>query len=185
MHSDRDRLIELIRRRSFEMSDSPSFRLSSGGLSRYYFNMKPVTQSPEGLTIIGNMFLDIIERLETRPAAIGGLTMGADPISAAVAMASFSRPPGIEAFVIRKEPKKHGMALQLEGCVKKGDTVVIVDDVVTTGASTIKAIDVAESQGVKILAVIVLLDRQEQNGMKNILDRGYPAYSILELKDFL
>lgn len=185
MPAERERLIDLIRQRSFEMSDTPSFQLSSGGMSRYYFNMKPVTQSPEGLAIIGNLFLDRIEQLEARPRAIGGLTMGADPISAAVAMASFSRPPGIEAFVIRKEPKKHGMALQLEGYVKKGDTVIIVDDVVTTGASTIKAIEVAESQGVKILAVIVLLDRQEQNGMENILARGYPAYSILELRDFL
>jgi len=185
MNGDRDRLIRLIRERAFQLADEPVFRLSSGGRSRYYFNMKPVTHSPEGLHLIGGLYLEALDRMEIRPAAIGGLTMGADPIAVAVALASFRKPPPVEAFVIRKEPKAHGMALQLEGHVREGDTVVIVDDVVTTGASTLKAIDVAEAQGVRILGVLVLLDREEQNGMNRIRERGYPAEAILRLRDFL
>jgi len=185
MNSDKSRLIELVRDRSFQMSDTPSFKLSSGGTSRFYFNMKPVTHSPEGLHLIGGLYLDRLDELGIRPAAIGGLTMGADPIADAVALASYHRPPGIEAFVIRKEPKQHGMTLQLEGQVREGDSVVIVDDVVTTGGATLKAIDVAEAQNVQIKAVVVLLDREEKNGMQNIASRGYPAHAILRLRDFL
>ncbi len=185
MNTAKNRLIELIKKRSFKMTEEPSFHLSSGGMSRFYFNMKPVTHSPEGLTLIGKLYLDKLNELGIRPISVGGLTMGADPIADAIAMASFTRQPAIEAFVIRKEPKQHGMKLQLEGYVKPGDTALIIDDVVTTGASTIKAIEIAEEFGVKILAVIVLVNRCEQNGMENISRRGYPTYSILNIEDFI
>ncbi|MBI5140711.1 MAG: orotate phosphoribosyltransferase [Nitrospirae bacterium] len=167
------------------MADEPIYKLASGATSRFYFNMKPTAHSPEGLTLIGGLYLDKMDELGIRPDAIGGLTMGADPIAAAVAMTSFARKPPVEAFVIRKEPKKYGMTLQLEGHVKAGDSVVIVDDVVTTGGSTIKAINVAKECGVHILAVIVLLDRCEQNGMENVSAQGCPAYSILNIHDFM
>lgn len=185
MKEDRLQLIEMIRQRSFRSTETPSFRLSSGAMSRFYFDLKPVTHSPTGLKFIGDLYLDKMDELGIRPDAIGGLTMGADPIAVAVARASFDRPPHVEAFVIRKEPKQHGTAQQLEGYVRQGDRVVIVDDVVTTGASTIKAIRAAEVQKVTILAVVVLLDRCEQNGMKNIEACGYPAYSILNIHDFV
>jgi len=185
MNTAKNRLIELIKKRSFKMTEEPSFHLSSGSMSRFYFNMKPVTHSPEGLTLIGDLYMDKLNELGIRPLSIGGLTMGADPIADAVAMASFKRQPAVEAFVIRKEPKQHGMKLQLEGYVKPCNTAVIIDDVVTTGASTIKAIEIAEDFGVEILAVIVLVNRCEQNGMENINRRGYPVYSILDIEDFL
>lgn len=184
MNKARQQLIDMIRERSFRMTETPTFKLSSGGMSRFYFNLKPVTHSPMGLRCIGSLFLDKIDETGLRPDAIGGLTMGADPLAVAVALASLQRGPTIEAFVIRKEPKQHGTKQQLEGHVKAGDTVIIVDDVVTTGASTIKAIKAAEAQDVKILAAIVLLDRCEQNGMDNIRACGYPAYSILTINDF-
>jgi len=185
MNGGKQELIQMIRERSFRLTESPTFRLSSGAMSRFYFNMKPVTYSPMGLKMIGELYLKQLDEVGLRPDAIGGLTMGADPIAAAVARASCESPPLIEAFVIRKEPKQHGTAQQLEGYVKAGDRVVIVDDVVTTGASTIKAIRAAEAQDVKIVGVVVLLDRGEQNGMQNIVDCGYPAYSLLNIRDFV
>ena len=182
----KQRLIELIIERTFRFTETPSFKLASGTMSNYYFNCKPTTLNSEGMYLVGNLMYALVKsRKSWKARAVGGLTLGADPVSNAIAYAAYMKDDPFESFVVRKEPKKHGTALQLEGYVKEGDTVVIVDDVVTTGASTIKVIEVAESQGVKILAVILLLDRQEQNGMENIQQRGYPASSILELKDFL
>jgi len=183
--SDKERLIELIRDRAFKYSETPSFRLSSGLMSRYYFNLKKVTYTPEGQFLIGRLFYEKIRDLNLSPKAIGGLTLGADPIALAVARCSYDAKDPIEAFVIRKEPKAHGMGLQIEGNVVAGDRVVIVDDVVTSGASTIKAIDIAEGHGLQIVAVMALLDRCEQNGRQNIEAKGYPFYSIVTLNDVL
>ncbi|HEB75672.1 MAG TPA: orotate phosphoribosyltransferase [Nitrospirae bacterium] len=183
--NDRERLIELIRDRAFKYSETPAFRLSSGIMSRYYFNLKKVTFSPEGQYLVGRLFYGKIKELGTSPKAVGGLTLGADPIATAVARYSYDAGDPIEAFVIRKEPKAHGMGLQIEGCVAPGDRVVIVEDVVTSGASTIKAIDAAEGFGLKIVAVMALLDRCEQNGRQNIEAKGYPFYSIVTLHDVL
>jgi len=182
---EKTRLIELVRERSFKMTDEPSFKLTSGAVSRFYFNMKPVTHTPEGMFLIGSLYLHMLENQGIKARAIGGLTMGADPISAAVALSSWHRKTPIEAFVIRKEPKKHGTRSQVEGYVREGDPVVIVDDVVTTGGSTIKAIEAAERAGLVIKAVVVLLDRCEQNGRENIAAKGYPVHSILDINDFL
>lgn len=110
--------------------------------------------------------------------------MGADPIASAVARYSYDMQYPIEAFAIRKEPKEHGLGLQIEGNVKEGDHVIIVDDVVTTGGSTIKAIQIAQSHGLLIDAVIILVDRCEFNGRQNIEAYGYPVYDILTINDF-
>jgi orotate phosphoribosyltransferase len=181
----KERLIELIKERSFQYSETPSFKLSSGGYSQFYFNMKKTTHSPEGLYLLGRLFFEKIRELGLNPDAIGGLTMGADPIASAVARYSYDTGMPIEAFVIRKEPKTHGLMLQVEGNVSKGANVVIVDDVVTTGGSTINAINIARENGLNILAVIVMLDRCEQNGKHNIESLGYPVYSILTIDDFM
>ncbi len=179
------RLIDYIKRHSFQHSDKPIFRLTSGQMSNFYFNLKKTTYCPVGQYLIGNLVFDKIQELNLKPKAIGGLTMGADPISTATAYASYERNLPIEAFVIRKEPKGHGMMLQIEGNVKAGDDVIIVDDVVTTGGSTIKAINIARNAGLNIIAVIILLDRCEQNGRQNIERLGYPVYPILTIKDFI
>lgn len=178
-------LIEIIKERSFQYSSEPKFKLVSGAFSNFYFNMKKTTQSPDGIYLVGRIVFEKIKELGLRPDAIGGLTMGADPIAYAVAMYSYSVKEPIQAFVIRKEPKEHGMRLPIEGNVKTGDHVIIIDDVITTGGSTIKAINVAKENGLIIDAVIVLVDRCEQNGRQNIEALGYPVYDILTVNDFV
>lgn len=182
--SDKQRLIEFVKGRSFLQSDKPVFRLSSGEMSNVYFDLRLTTLSPEGQYLIGNLLFDTLREHGLKPKAVGGLTMGADPVSSATAFASYVKGEPIEAFVIRKEPKKHGRGLQVEGNVEAGDEVVIVDDVLTTGGSVIKAIDIAREAGLKILAVVVVLDRCEHNGRENVEKLGYPVYSLLTVKDF-
>ncbi len=181
----RERLRSLISERAFKMTEKPSFRLSSGKLSRYYFNLKKVNYSPEGQYLVGRLIYEKIKELNLKPKGIGGLTLGADPIATAVARYSYDMKDFIEAFVIRKEPKGHGTQSQIEGNIQKGDEVIIIDDVVTTGGSTIKAIEAAEREGLKILAVIAVLDRCEENGKENIMKKGYPFYSIFTIDEFL
>lgn len=181
----KERLVEYIRKYSFMRSDKPIYKLTSGNVSNFYFNLKKTTYAPEGLYLAGNLMFDKIKELGLKPRAIGGLTMGADPIALATAYASYLREEPIEAVVIRKEPKGHGTMSQIEGNVKEGDEVIIIDDVVTTGGSTIKAIEAAEKAGLKIIAIIILLDRCEFGGRQNIEMRGYPVHSILTIKDFV
>ena len=134
--------------------------------------------------LVGKIVFEKIRELKLKPDAIGGLTLGADPIAYAVAMHSYEAGEPIEAFVIRKEPKGHGLKLPIEGNVKSGDRVIIIDDVVTTGGSTIKAINVARENGMIVDAVIVLVDRCEHNGRQNIEALGCPVHAILTINDF-
>lgn len=180
-----ERLIQIIRDRSFQYSNTPKFKLTSGAVSCFYFNMKKTTQSPEGMYIVGKIIFEKIKELGLKPDAIGGLTLGADPIAYAVAMHSQIAKEPINAFVIRKEPKGHGLKLPIEGDIKSGDHVIIVDDVVTTGGSTIKAINTAKENGLIIDAAIILLDRCEQNGRQNIEELGYPVHCILNVHNFI
>ena len=182
---DRAKLIEMIKKKSFQESDTPSFPLSSGKMSKYYFNMKAVTMDACGEVLIGAIVFDEIQRLGLRPKAIGGLTMGADPIAIVTAYTSFIKNDPIQAFMIRKEPKSHGVGLQVEGDVQKNDKVIIVDDVVTTGKSTIKAMRIAGEHGLDVLAAIVLVDRCEENGRENIEAEGIQLHSILTIHDFI
>ena len=182
---NKQRLVEYIKKHSFMRSDKPIYKLTSGNVSSFYFNLKKTTHAPECLYLVGNLMFDKIKELGLKPKAIGGLTMGADPIAMATAYTSYLRNEPIEAIVIRKEPKGHGTMSQIEGNVKEGDEVIIIDDVVTTGGSTIKAIEAAEKAGLKIIAVIILLDRCEFEGRQNIERRGYPVHSLLTIKDFV
>lgn len=181
---NRQRLIEFIKKKSFLRSEKPIYRLASGKMSNFYFDLRLTTLSPEGQHLIGNLLYEKIKELGLRPKGAGGLTMGADPVATALAYSSFLRGDPIEAFVIRKEPKAHGRGLQVEGNVGEGDDVVILDDVLTTGGSVIKAINIAKEAGLNILAVVVVLDRCEQNGRKNVEKLGYPVHSLLTIKDF-
>lgn len=180
----RESLIEYIKKHSFQKSDKPVFRLASGNMSNFYFNLKKTTYSPEGQYLVGNLVFEKVRELGVRPKAIGGLTMGADPIAAATAYTSYLRKEPVEAIVIRKEAKDHGTMGRIEGNVSAGDDVIIIDDVVTTGGSTIKAIGAAKKAGLNIIAVIILLDRCESGGRENIERLGYPVHSILTIKDF-
>lgn len=181
---ERERLIGYIKERCFLKSEEPVFRLSSGRMSSFYFDLRLATLSPEGQYLIGKLIFEKVAALGLRPKGIGGLTMGADPVSTATAFYSYLKGEPLEAFVIRKEPKAHGRGLRIEGNVNRGDDVVIVDDVLTTGGSTIKAVNIAKEAGLDVLCVIVVLDRCEQEGRENVEKLGYKVHSLLTMRDF-
>jgi orotate phosphoribosyltransferase len=170
------RLLELIIGKAFKYSEEPIFKLVSGKMSNYYFNCKTVALHPEGMYLIGNLLFERIKDLDIK--GIGGLTLGADPIAYAVAYTSHLKEKPVEAFVVRKTPKSHGTMQWVEGNVKKGDRVVIVDDVITTGKSTSEAITRALEGGLEIVKVIILIDRQE-GGKETIENLGYKVDSII------
>ena len=124
--------------------------------------------SAEGMVLIGRMGWDAIRRVGWRPAAVGGLTMGADPVSYAIAAASFGSDAPVDAFSIRKEAKDHGTGRVIEGNFKPGDDVVIVEDVITSGASARRAAEAVEKAGGKVLGIVAVVDREE--GGKDILE---------------
>ena len=151
-------------------------------MSRYYIDCKKVTLDPKGATLIGRLVFRWIKTL--RPQGIGGLTLGADPIALAVAVTSYLEGQPIPAFIIRKEPKGHGSQAWIEGNLPEGAAVVVVEDVVTTGGSTIKAIERLKAHGCKILRVLALVDRLE-GGRETIEASGYPLESMFTVDDFL
>ena len=176
----KDRLKELILEYTFQYSDTPSFKLAHGGVSQYYFNCKRITFDPEGQFLIGNLIFQAIRDLDVR--AIGGLTLGADPIADAVAYTSWVERQPIQAFVVRKKQKDHGIISLIEGKVNPGDRVVVVDDVVTTGGSTLQAIEACRHAGLEVVKAVVLVDRQEMNGRENIL-KEVPQLEALVTRD--
>jgi orotate phosphoribosyltransferase len=159
------RLAEIIIEKSFKYRDNPPFTLASGKTSNYYFNCKPTTLDPEGMNLIGQIVFDMLASSDV--TAAGGLTLGADPIANALSVISFQRGRPIKSFVVRKDVKDHGTRSAVEGNVSKGEKVVIIDDVITTGGSTITAIEKAREAGLVVERVIALIDREE-GGRENI-----------------
>ena len=152
-------LIDILCRKSFKYSKEPTFKLVSGKLSRYYINCKPTTLSARGMYLAGHL---IFEEVRDRDlSGIGGLTFGADPLAVATAFASEMNGQAIDAFSIRKTQKDHGIVRWIEGDIQPGQRVVIIDDVATTGGSTIKAIERAQQEGLSVAKVVILVDRQE------------------------
>lgn len=178
----KNRLIELIIEKAFKYSKDPVFRLVSGNMSNYYFNCKAVTLHPEGMYLIGNLIFDLISDFAVK--GIGGLTLGADPIACAVAYTSHTRKRPIEAFVVRKTAKAHGTMQWIEGNITKGDSVVIVDDVITTGKSTIEAITKAKEGGLRIVTVVALIDRQE-GGREAVEALGYRLNALITREEVM
>jgi len=176
----RSRLIELLLEFAFQYSDTPRFKLAHGGTSQFYFNCKRVTLDPEGQYLIGNLVFEAVRDL--RIQGIGGLTLGADPIAGAAAYSSWLKGEPIQSFVVRKTQKDHGIVAPIEGKVKAGDRVVVVDDVVTTGGSTLQAISACRRSGLEIAGVVVLVDRQEMNGRQNIVAE-VPNFTALVTRD--
>jgi len=162
------RLIEIIIAKSFQYRDHPPFTLASGKTSNYYFNCKPTTLDPEGMNLIGEMLFEMLA--DTDVTAAGGLTLGADALANALAVISYQHGRPIKAFIVRKDVKDHGTKSALEGDVKAGEKVVILDDVITTGGSTLTALERAEAAGLIVARVIALIDREE-GGKENILAR--------------
>ena len=159
------RLAEIIMKKSFRYSENPPFTLASGGTSNYYFNCKPTTLDPEGMNLIGAILFEMLSDADV--SAAGGLTLGADPIANALSLISYQRSKPIKSFIIRKEVKEHGTKSAVEGDVRPEEKVAIIDDVSTTGGSTIMAIERARAAGLVIDRVIALIDREE-GGRENI-----------------
>ena len=174
-------LIARLCEKSFKYTPEPTFRLVSGRLSSFYVNCKPTTLSPRGMYLVGNLMFQAIKDLT--PQGVGGLTFGADPIAMATAFASELQGMPINAFSIRKTKKDHGIAQWVEGDLAPGARVVVIDDVATTGGSTIKAIERARENGLDVVRVIVLVDRQE-GGLDNIR-RHVPDARALITRDEL
>jgi orotate phosphoribosyltransferase len=168
MSSARQDLLRLLASKSFRLGQ---FKLSSGGTSDYYIDCRTSTLSAKGARLAGQVFLDEIRVRGWRPKAIGGLTMGADPIVVAVSIASGD----VEGFLVRKAEKQHGTGRRIEGFQEKGARVVIVDDVCTTGSSTMQAIEAAREFGFAVVGVMCLVERQEAGGRPQVEKLAAPA----------
>lgn len=178
MNDKLKRLQELLKTRSLKTGD---FILASGRKSKYYFDSKLTTLEAEGSFLTAECFLDLIAKEGLKADAIGGMTLGADPIVSAVAAVSYERKRPMTAFIVRKEEKGHGTGKWIEGPVVAGQKVIMVDDVVTTGGSTLKAIEHAVDFGLEVVAVMALLDREE--GGTEILTKRFPFYPVLRRSD--
>jgi orotate phosphoribosyltransferase len=163
----RQQLLSLLARTSFRLGQ---FTLSSGATSDYYIDCRTTTLHAEGGRLTGHAILELLEENGIEAEAVGGLTMGADPIVSNVATASAWRAqsnpaaPLINGFLVRKAEKAHGAKRRIEGLCREGASVVIVDDVCTTGASTINAIEAAQEAGMRVVAVVCIVEREEANG---------------------
>jgi orotate phosphoribosyltransferase len=178
----KDSLLSLLTRKSFMHSDAPTFKLASGKMSSYYVNCKKTTYDPQGINLVGMMVQTVVKKYS--PDGVGGLTLGADPIAVAVAGESYRRGAPIKAFVIRKQTKDHGTKSPIEGDLKPGEKVVILEDVITTGESALTAIKAAREFGLKVVAVIALVDRNE-GGRERLEAEGIPVESIFSKEDLL
>ena len=171
MSSARNRLLCLLAAKSFRLGN---FKLSSGVSSDYYVDCRTTTLDATGSRLTGEVFLEEIRSQGWRADAIGGLTMGADPIVVAVAVVSGT----LSGFLVRKAEKQHGTGQRVEGFQKKGARVVIVDDVCTTGASTIQAIEAARQFGFEVVGVMCLVEREEAGGRRDVERASAPAKFI-------
>ncbi len=181
-------LLTLLSRLSFRLGQ---FKLSSGGTSDYYIDCRTTTLHAEGGRLTGHAILELLEQHGIEAEAVGGLTMGADPIVSNVATASAwraqSKPgaPLLNGFLVRKAEKAHGTGRRIEGFLREGARVVIVDDVCTTGASTINAIEAAIEAGMKVAAVVCIVEREEANGRPAVeaAAKGAPFFRLFTAND--
>jgi orotate phosphoribosyltransferase len=178
MGSSRQDLLRLLAHKSFRLGE---FKLSSGGTSDYYIDCRTTTLDAKGSRLTGEVFSDGIRQRGWKPQAIGGLTMGADPIVVAVSVVTGE----LHGFLVRKAEKQHGTGQRIEGFREKGARVVIVDDVCTTGASTVQAIEAAREFGFEVVGAMCLVEREEAKGRPNVEKAAAPApfISIFTARD--
>ena len=172
--SDRESLRRLLLERSVRRGD---FTLASGRRSSYYIDCRPTTMSAEGLVLIGRMGWTAIQAAGWQPVAVGGLTMGADPVACAIAAASFSGKHPVNAFSVRKQSKDHGTGRLIEGNFQAGDRVVVVEDVITSGDSAAQAISTVNQAGGNVLGVLAVVDREE-GGRRALEARGHSVLTL-------
>ncbi len=170
--SAREQLLKIIATKSFRLGD---FTLSSGKKSDYYIDCRTATLDAYGAELTGRVFFDLLQQQNWAPQAIGGLTLGADPIVTAVTVIAAQAQTPIHGFLVRKAEKAHGMGQRIEGFQEKGARVVIVDDVCTTGSSTIQAIEAARAFGFTIVGAACLVEREEAGGRRSVEEAAAPA----------
>ena len=175
---DRDALIELVREKALKFGE---FTLASGKRTTYYLDGKQITLESRGARLVAAGLLEQFGG--DLPDAVGGMAIGADPISAAVITTAAHRGQALKAFIVRKESKAHGTGNDIEGPVLSGQTAIVVEDVVTTGASSLKAIERVEDFGLTVKGVIAVVDRLE-GGVEAFAARGYSLTTLLTIRDF-
>jgi orotate phosphoribosyltransferase len=173
--SDTKALAELLQRRSIRHGD---FTLASGAKSSYYIDCRPSTMSGEGQALIGRMGLAALRARGWSARAVGGLTMGADPVAYAIARASVDAGPPIDAFSVRKQAKDHGTGKRVEGNFSAGDAVVVIEDVITSGGSALQAIEAIVAEGGRVVGVLAVVDR-EQGGREKLEAAGHPVETLI------
>lgn len=175
----RTRLAELLRERSVRHGD---FVLASGRRSKFYVDARLTTMSGEGLVLIGTVALDRLRARSWKPAVVGGLTLGADPVAYAIAAAARGQGIVLDAFTVRKQPKDHGTGRRIEGCFVPGASVVVVEDVLTSGRSALEALAAVEGEGGKVIGVLTVVDREE-GGRAALEQAGYQVEALLTARD--
>lgn len=168
------RLEELLLSRSVRHGD---FVLASGQRSSYYVDCRLTTMSAEGMVLIGREGVRAIRDAGWKATAVGGLTLGADPVAYAIAAASLAEGPAMDAFTVRKEPKQHGTQRLIEGNFAPGAAVVVVEDVITSGGSALKAIEAVTAEGGSVAGVLAVVDR-EQGGRERLEAAGFPVRAL-------
>ena len=179
MADEHQALVRLLLQRSIERGD---FVLASGARSPYYIDCRRTTMSAEGMGLIGRLGLAAIGRAGWKARAVGGLTMGADPVAYAIAAASFGTDGVLDAFSVRKEAKGHGTKRRIEGNYQSGWDVVVVEDVITSGGSALQAAEAVESEGGRVAGVLAVVDR-EQGGRAAIEARGYAVAALVTVSE--
>jgi len=175
---DKSALMDLVRKLALQLGD---FTLASGKKSKYYLDCRKVTLDSAGANLIADGMLEVLSA--EWPDAVGGMAIGADPITAAIITVAGRSGKSLRGFIVRKEAKQHGTGRDVEGPVQPGDSVVIVEDVVTTGGSSLAAIEKAEAFGLKVRGVLAIIDRLE-GGRETLSARGYSLQTLLTIRDF-
>lgn len=176
----RERLKQLLVERSVRLGE---FTLASGARSSYYVDARRTTMSAEGQELTGKVCWELVSASDLDFTHVGGLTMGADPVSYALSRESFVRGDARDAFSVRKEPKGHGTGQQIEGGLPEASRCLVVEDSMTTGGSALKAVEVLEAAGHTVVGVLTLVDREE-GGRERLAEAGYPllaAFTGVEL----
>jgi len=176
-----DELVELLATRSARLGE---FTLASGARSDLYIDARMTAMSPEGLALIGPLGLDELTNTGWTPDSVGGLTLGADPVSYSIAYASALAGKPIRAFTVRKEAKTHGTGKLIEGPFLQSDRVVVIEDVITTGGSALKAIEAVRNAGAMVIGVLSLVDREE-GGRERIEAAGYHVRSLAKAAEIV
>jgi orotate phosphoribosyltransferase len=183
LEADRSRLLEILRTLSFERR---RVTLASGRESDFYIDCKRTALTAEGHVLIGRVLFDRVRKIQPLVRGVGGLTLGADPIASAIALTSFLEREPVDAFIVRKEPKGHGTGQWIEGrkTIPDGSRVVVIEDVVTTGGSALKAIERCRAERLEPVACLALVDRAE-GGREAIEAQGVPLQAVFQRTDFL